>query len=1445
MANWNLSVDLHGQGDDLARALRESATEARSLARDVRTAERNVTSLGRTARTTGSHLGHLSRQARTVSRDLQRVARAARETDAALRRIDRDIQVRIRVDDDITPAAAAARRVLATVRAAAQDTSWALHILERRAHATANAFNDLTSSALTASGALHTVARSASSADTSLRTVSSSTRTLRTDMDDLDATVGRIHGRLGSLNGQLAGMSSSTGHTSRNTRNMIGAIIGLSAALIPVAAAITPIAAGMVAAGAAVGAYGLAIGGQIVAMTEASEAQDKYDKAVREHGKHSAEAAKAEAEYQRLVADMPPATREAAAALSALKDEYGDWSDALAADTMPVVTQSMGLFGAMLPRLTPLVQGTSRELERLLAVAAGGMQTPGFDRFMDRFTEFATDSLARATSGLVRFTQAMNTGEIGGNLREFLDFARANAPLVGETLGNLAQALLNLLVAASDMGVGILTAVNVLAQLINAVPPEALSVFLQLYAAFKLVALGMAAMGAVAGGSAAAALAGFVRSARFAGVGPAITGVTQRMSGLQKAAAGLGVLGIAAIAIDMLAEKSRGAPPDVDKLAASLKALSASSGGEFSGELRKTFGDMDGFVAKARQMGAESKLLEQAKPWTAFSGLGPLADPVISKMDDLIRGTKSLGATKDDLKSFDEAFADLATSGHADVAAQQFKQFDAALRASGKSTKEINALFPEYQQALAGLKAEQELAAAGMGVFGEQAQATQSKLDAQKASADGLRQSIVALNDANRSGLGGMIGFEAALDAAANSARANAGALEMNGGKLNLNSERARTAATALNDLAAKTDEAAGAARESGASWETVNGIYGRGRDALVSAAMQMGLTSGQAKSLAASILQIPDKSTTTIEMRREDAIAGLNSVIAKIQATPGSKSVTVKALTADARSTLESLGYKVKTLPNGKVQVTARTGSALSGLYAVKQARDALRDRTITITTHYRVTGSTARTPRGQGSQLKYADGGIADYYADGGIRGSSTQRGGVRHFAAGAENHIAQIAPAGSWRVWGEPETGGESYIPLAESKRPRSRAIAEETVRRLGGNPADIQWRANGDVTDWRYDPQTGSLYSASEAGQAGHKTKKVKVKGKNGKYTTKDVDYFSISAVESKIKSAAKATRSWNKDLEKVADRVGGDVAEALAGMGKDGVALAKKMANGSKKYTEEMAKALRDLNKATQASLTDYTRQLNNSNKIDATFAKNLATLAGQGYGELAAQLAAQNDEAAHDLAASAVKDKKKASSANSAAKTANNALTADQVQDLVAIIAAVKTSKTGIHDVAATTGLGEDEIIDVALKAKSQIVSALGSRASRFIADLKKASTGMAYENGGIRAGLYSTQGGAVTFAEPSTGGEAYIPLGATKRRSALPVLTDVAGRFGLGLTNARDSRVVVIREQGPLIGSQTWQITSGGSAADTARRVDADNAYQLRRLSRGGVGAR
>ena len=77
----------------------------------------------------------------------------------------------------------------------------------------------------------------------------------------------------------------------------------------------------------------------------------------------------------------------------------------------------------------------------------------------------------------------------------------------------------------------------------------------------------------------------------------------------------------------------------------------------------------------------------------------------------------------------------------------------------------------------------------------------------------------------------------------------------------------------------------------------------------------------------------------------------------------------------------------------------------------------------------------------------------------------------GGVRYYANGgvSENHVAQIARAGEYRVWAEDETGGEGYVPLAPSKRARSEQIMAEIASRFGGTyiPGGAQQYADGAV------------------------------------------------------------------------------------------------------------------------------------------------------------------------------------------------------------------------------------------------------------------------------------------------------------------------------------------------------------------------------------------
>ena len=689
-------------------------------------------------------------------------------------------------------------------------------------------------------------------------------------------------------------------------------LISLLPAAIPLAAGLASSAAALAgqlgAVGVAAGVYALALGPQISAIGEALDAQEKYEDAVRTSGATSEEAIKAQIAYQRQLEQLPPATREAAVAVGILKDDFKEWSDELSGDVMEPFIKGVAVTNALLPKTSGLVRGTSDQFDRLITLVGGAISTPGFDALAGRFETFATDTLDHGIDNLTVFLAKLQNGDYDNSeLRQWWDYAQEAGPLVGDTLENVADALLNVLEAGSGVGVGMLEVINVLTGFVSAVPPEAIAILLQLAIAIKAVKL--ASAGAVAAQAGLAALGVQIGAMRAAASGApgALAGTTAAIGTLSKAAklalVGTG-LGLLLITLDQLSTASQEPKVDVDKLSTSLGELAQS--GKVSGEAARAYGkDLAG-------LGESLQLATDPEGW----------DQVQQSLTSLIgMDSTPVKNAKEDIDALDEALAGLVSSGQADLAAAALDKIKASLIEQGFTSEEITGQLDAYKDALAGQALEQELAAQSMGLFGEQAQAVQEKLDTQRASADGLRQSLQALNDVQRQGLGGMIGFEAAIDAATKAARENAGVLDVQNGQLVLNTEKQRAAATSLQDLAAKTDEAAASARESGASWETVNGIYDRGRQKLIESAVQMGLTRGEAKALADQILKTPDK-TAKLRGDMEDLQTKLDTAKAELKRVPDSRKAKVRANIDQLERQLEAARRQLNGL-DGKTATT------------------------------------------------------------------------------------------------------------------------------------------------------------------------------------------------------------------------------------------------------------------------------------------------------------------------------------------------------------------------------------------------------------------------------------------------------------------------------------------------------------------------------------------
>ena len=203
----------------------------------------------------------------------------------------------------------------------------------------------------------------------------------------------------------------------------------------------------------------------------------------------------------------------------------------------------------------------------------------------------------------------------------------------------------------------------------------------------------------------------------------------------------------------------------------------------------------------------------------------------------------------------------------------------------------------------------------------------------------------------------------------------------------------------------------------------------------------------------------------------------------------------------------LSALGVEVETLPDGEVVISSNTTEQIdrlvqlgilvrdektgtvtinSNLDTVLQkagqldARDGKRtSETHTVTleerriTYWESQGySSQEAARIQGPvPITSADGNIlapVQAFANGGQR--VNQAVARRAKSSHEPSHQAHIAPAGSYRVFAEEETGGEAYIPMAQSKRARSEKILGAVANQFGyelidGQTGEVQQFADG--------------------------------------------------------------------------------------------------------------------------------------------------------------------------------------------------------------------------------------------------------------------------------------------------------------------------------------------------------------------------------------------
>ncbi|RFA12168.1 phage tail tape measure protein [Subtercola boreus] len=289
--------------------------------------------------------------------------------------------------------------------------------------------------------------------------------------------------------------------------------------------------------------------------------------------------------------------------------------------------------------------------------------------------------------------------------------------------------------------------------------------------------------------------------------------------------------------------------------------------------------------------------------------------------------------------------------------------------------------------------------------------------------------------------------------------------------------EKYNDSANAVNDLTNELDELVKAidkANGVGQDAVTSNATYQDSLNDVKAAIANIDPVTGKAKDAADALSTSIDESTlagsANAAMFSDLAKKGQDAITAQYnldQQTMSSKDAADKyvaslngnkqalydqiyALTGNADAA-QALTDKIYAIPDPK-PLSARidTATATAAIDAfIAKLNSIPGQRDVTINEVVKQTGR----PQGEVG---------AAYNANGNIFG----------FAAGGltERHVAQMARAGDMRVWAEPETGGEAYIPMAMSKRARSTALLSHVANEFGLDltPRGAQRFADGGFT-----------------------------------------------------------------------------------------------------------------------------------------------------------------------------------------------------------------------------------------------------------------------------------------------------------------------------------------------------------------------------------------
>lgn len=493
-----------------------------------------------------------------------------------------------------------------------------------------------------------------------------------------------------------------------------------------------------------------------------------------------------------------------------------------------------------------------------------GNVTSGLASMMMAFDPLADDF----SSGMVRMSQSFQewAESLAGSegLEEFIGYVREMGPLVGETFGAIASALVETAKAAAPVGAAVLPAIRELAEAFGALVGSPVGPWL-IGTAAAVNALSLAVSTFKAAN--ASSMLKFLGGLKGIGAIGALYGVNQ---------------GIRALEESMLQ-----ATPQADALARSLLNLGdAGAAARLTAELGNLGAALDRLADPGlRQsgfdtlhgMGSQMSLLASAAEFAA-GYMGDFGEEVAFSS---LEAERAIAAVEDALIS-------IVSSGGAEQARQAFADLATAQGLSREEQSALLDMMPGYSRALEAAADAERMAG---GATGEHT----SAIDAQTAA---MRQNLATMRTLRSERLAAAnaeLGYEAAIDDANK-------ALKENGRTLDKTTAAGRANRQALLNLAASWNGLSDKA-------QNADGAHKRAIGTFVRVATQMGMNEDAARRYARRLMEIPPERKTQIRLEGADAAISKAYALTQALAAIRSKTVTVTTVFTDSGRRFKEFG--------------------------------------------------------------------------------------------------------------------------------------------------------------------------------------------------------------------------------------------------------------------------------------------------------------------------------------------------------------------------------------------------------------------------------------------------------------------------------------------------------------------------------------------------------